>query len=307
VDIHILMEIHIRLRFHEPGKECDKVITPEEEAYILKNAYVPEHIVSLMSLISKGDPFLVEEHFGLAKDNWLILVGYPLDRRFSTDRSEKVIGYVSERFRPEILWYIGPEIPGSLARSCQERETDQYYRLDIEKIKMKAALQRAVEKASRQLVVERASSISKEHEALVSELLKREKLQPRVRELYRAMPDYTGRSSTALVLNARDGKGRLAAFYVVDLAAHGFATYLLGTHSKKNYAPHASDLLFSEMIRLTREHGKDVINLGLGVNKGIRRFKEKWGGVPFLNYEFCEHRPGPAAISSMIGILEGKL
>jgi hypothetical protein len=55
------------------------VLTPEEEAYILEKAYVPEHIVSLMALISKGDPFLVEDHLGLVKDNWLILVGYPLD------------------------------------------------------------------------------------------------------------------------------------------------------------------------------------------------------------------------------------
>lgn len=55
-------------------EERDKVITSEEEAYILEKAYVPEHIVSLMAIILKGDPFLIEDHFGLVKDNWLILV-----------------------------------------------------------------------------------------------------------------------------------------------------------------------------------------------------------------------------------------
>jgi hypothetical protein len=288
-------------------EESDKVITPEEEAYILEKAYVPEHIVSLMALISKGDPFLVEDHFGLVKDNWLILVGYPLDQRFSIERSEEVIKHVLETFRPEVLWFIGPEIPASLLNTCQERETDQYYRLDLEKVKVKASLKRAVDKASQELTVERGRSISKEHQALISELLKREELQPRIRELYRAMPDYIGRSSTACVLNARDKKGRLCAFYVVDLAAGGFSTYILGSYSKRNYVPHASDLLFLEMIELTREHGKDIIHLGLGVNEGIRRFKEKWGGVPFLNYEFCEHRRGSTKIASVIGILEGKL
>jgi hypothetical protein len=288
-------------------EESDKVIAPEEEAYILEKAYVPEHIVSLMALISKGDPFLVEDHFGLVKDNWLILVGYPLDQRFSIERSEEVIKHVLETFRPEVLWFIGPEIPASLLNTCQERETDQYYRLDLEKVKVKASLKRAVDKASQELTVERGRSISKEHQALISELLKREELQPRIRELYRAMPDYIGRSSTACVLNARDKKGRLCAFYVVDLAAGGFSTYILGSYSKRNYVPHASDLLFLEMIELTREHGKDIIHLGLGVNEGIRRFKEKWGGVPFLNYEFCEHRRGSTKIASVIGILEGKL
>ena len=57
------------------------MISPVEEAYVLARAYVPEHIVSLMALISKGDPFLIEDHLGLVKDNWLILVGYPLEKR----------------------------------------------------------------------------------------------------------------------------------------------------------------------------------------------------------------------------------
>jgi hypothetical protein len=288
-------------------EESDQVITPEEEAYILEKAYVPEHIVSLMALISKGDPFLVENHLGLAKDNWLILVGYPLDQRFSLERSEKVIKHALETFQPEILWFIGPEIPASLLNTCQERETDQYYRLDLEKAKVKASLKRAVDNASQELTVERGRSISKEHEILISELLKREKLQPRIRELYRAMPDYVGHSSTAYVLNARDKKGRLSAFYVVDLAARRFATYVLGTHSKRNYVPHASDLLFFEMINFTREHGKHTINLGLGVNAGIKRFKEKWGGIPSLSYEFCERFYGMTRTLSLIKSLEGKL
>jgi hypothetical protein len=215
--------------------------------------------------------------------------------------------WILETFRPEILWFIGPEIPASLLNICEERETDQYYRLDLEKVRVKASLKRAVDKASQELTVERGCSISKEHEALISELLKREKLPPRVRELYRAMPDYIGHSATAFALNARDKKGRLCAFYVVDLTAGGFTTYVLGTYSKKNYVPHASDLLFFEMIELTREHGKGIINLGLGVNEGIRRFKEKWGGIPFLNYEFCEHRRESSKIASVIRILEGKL
>jgi hypothetical protein len=260
-----------------------------------------------MALISKGDPFLIEDHFGLAKDNWLILVGYPLDQRFSRERSEKVIQHVLEAFRAETLWFIGPEIPASLLNTCQERETDQYYRLDLEKIKVKASLQRAVDKASQELAIERDRSISKEHDALISELLKREKLPPRVKELYRAMPDYVGHSSTAYVLNARNKEGKLCAFYVVDLAAGGFSTFVLGTHSKKNYVPHASDLLFFEMMELSREHGKDILNLGLGVNDGIRRFKKKWGGIPFLNYEFCEQRRRSTKIDSVMRILEGKL
>jgi hypothetical protein len=61
------------------------------------------------------------------------------------------------------------------------------------------------------------------------------------------------------------------------------------------------------MIKLSYEKEKKTINLGLGVNEGIRRFKKKWGGVPFLNYEFCEFFYGTTRTVSLIKSLEGKL
>ena len=283
------------------------MISPEDEAYILERAFVPEHILNLMVPISKGEPFLKEEYLVFVKDNWLILVGYPLEGNFSQERCERILEQAVETFRPEYLWFIGPEIPPSLQGSCKERQTDQYYKFDLNQTKLKSSLQRVTDKASKELIVERGHSISKEHEALISELLKREKLPPRLRELYRAMPDYVAHSSTACVLNARDKNGKLCAFFVVELGAKNFSTYVLGSHSKKHYVSHASDFLFLEMIKLTREHGKNTINLGLGVNDGIRRFKEKWGGIPFLNYEFCERYYGYTRTVSLIKSLEGKL
>ncbi len=283
------------------------MITLQEEAYVSERAYIPEHIINLMGPISKGEPFLKDDHLVFAKDNWLIFVGYPLDGDFSQARSERVLEQAVETFRPEVLWFMGPEILPSLIESCKERETDRYYTLDLDQTKLKSSLQRIADKASKELTVERSHSLSKEHEALIAELLKREKLPPRVRELYRAMPDYVSRSSSAVVLNAWDQKKRLSAFYVVEVGAKKFSTYVLGSHSKKHYVAHASDLLFLEMIKLTRQHDKHTIHLGLGVNEGIRRFKEKWGGMPSLNYEFCERYYGTTRTLSLIKSLEGKL
>ena len=281
------------------------MITSLEED-ILAKAYVPEHVVGLMSLISRGEPGLVEDFLYFAKDNWLIFIGYRLGGNSSLSHTENVLSQLLAAHKPEYLWFIGPEIPPSLSASSGEEQKDQYYVLDLEK-KIKPSLERAAEKASKELTVERARSFSKKHEALVKEFLKREKLPSRIRELYLAMPRYIHHSKSALVLSAWDKKGRLSAFNVVDLSAKEFTTYLLGCHSKKNYVPHASDLLFHEMIRLSRESGKRTLHLGIGVNEGIRRFKEKWGGIPYLDYHFCEcHYERPRSVS-LIRALEGKL
>ena len=113
------------------------------------------------------------------------------------------------------------------------------------------------------------------------------------------MPEYLANSKHSIVLNAWRKKD-LAAFYIIDLAAKNFSTYVVGCHSKNRYVPGASDVLFLEMIRISREYGKNYIHLGLGVNKGIQRFKQKWGGIPSRRYEMCEIVLGKPSILDMI-------
>ena len=54
------------------------MLTKDQEKYILDNAYVPEHTVGLMTSLSGGEGFLVDDYFFCRKENWIILIGYPL-------------------------------------------------------------------------------------------------------------------------------------------------------------------------------------------------------------------------------------
>jgi hypothetical protein len=265
------------------------MLTNNEEEFILTRAYVPEHIVSLMVPISKGEAFLMDDYLGFAKDNWLIFVGYPLGEAFSETSCRVAVEKAVGTFKPEYLWFIGPQIPPAVLDGCVERQSDWYYRVDVGAAHPRSLLRQA-EKAAAELHVELTRRFTGEHGALISEFLKKEALPPMVRELYRAMPAYLAGSSTVGLLGAYDRKERLSALFVVELAAKEFATYVLGCYSRKHYVAHASDLLFREMIELAGREGKNYISLGLGVNPGIKRFKEKWGGAPFLAYEFCERR-----------------
>jgi len=266
------------------------MISADEERYALAQAYVPEHIVGLMSGISGGEPFLIGDYLGFTRDDWVILVGYPLADSFDPEDFGRVIAGSITSFRPAHLWFIAPEVPPSVAQFCQARESDDYYTLALQRFEPKANLRRMVNKASKDLAVERSREITKDHADLIAEFLEREKPGPRIERLFLSMAQYVAGAATALVLTARDRAGAAAAFYVVELAAKHFATYVVGCHSKRHYAVGASDLLFADMVTLARARGKAYIHLGLGVNEGIRRFKEKWGGVPRLRYEFCEYK-----------------
>ena len=264
------------------------MITAEEKKFILTNAYIPEHVVGLMSRVSGGEPFLVDNYFCCLKENWVVFVGYPLYHDFSIRKFETVIDKIKKRFNPKYISLIAPELPVSLSASCEERESDHYYTLNIHNLTVKSALRRTVRKAMEQLTVERTNEILAAHKELMHEFIERAKPPPRVRNLLFKMSKYVGSSEDSLILNAWNKENKLAAFYVIDLAAKDFSTYVIGCHSKKNYVPGASDLLFFEMIEASREFKRNYIHLGLGVNKGIRRFKKKWGGTPTHSYEMCE-------------------
>jgi predicted RNA-binding protein len=283
------------------------MLSPQQEEYILENAYVPEHIIPLMVGISGAEPFWIENYVFYAKADWLIFVGYPLGRHYQAADFTVTLNDTMKKFNPAYTWFIVPEMPESLLRSARQRESDEYYRLDIQNQTVKKNLVQVIQKVSAVLQVEKNRQFSKDHVTLTKEFLKREKTTPQVRELFLHMPRYIDRSPTSLVLSAWDKKGNLSAFYVMELAAGKFATYVVGCFSKTRYVPHASDLLFSEMINLARENQKEYIHLGLGVNPGIRRFKRKWGGTPFLRYEFCELSAAPEEPLPWLRSLEAKL
>ena len=264
------------------------MITFEQETHILKRGYVPEHSVRLMSRVSGGEPFIIDGCLCLKRKTWFICVGYPIDREFRSDLLEETLNKIKGEFRAARISLIAPELPTSIAHSCRERETDFYYTLNLHETTVRSGLKRAVDKARKDLSIERAAGLTDAHEGLIREFESRADLPPRVKRLFSRMPDYVGQEEGGIVLNAWDAGGRLTAFYVLDTAPERFASYVIGAHSKINYVKGASDALFFEMMSAAREWGKDYLHLGLGVNRGIRQFKKKWGGQPTIPYEMCE-------------------
>jgi len=240
-----------------------------------------------MTLVSGGEPFLIENYFCCRSGEVLIVVGYPLTGSFDPCAFEATLQRLTRNLRPNSVLFIAPEIPGSLAGSCTERESDSYYRLDLTDKPVPGRLRRIAERAREHLRVERADHLTQAHRDLAERFVARVKPPKRVEQLLFSMWSYVGRSPGSFVLNAWDLQGGLAAFYVMDVTTAKFSTYVIGCHSRQHQARGASDLLFLEMIQVSQERAKEYIHLGLGVNKGIRQFKEKWGGVAFLNYELC--------------------
>jgi hypothetical protein len=140
-----------------------------------------------------------------------------------------------------------------------------------------------VRRAQKELVVT-PGRFGRHHKRIVQAFLKSRRFSPEQIHLFKHLHYYLKRSTSAVLLDARKD-GRLAAFTVVDLGSADYAFYLFNFRSAEVNFPGSSDLLFHEMVNMAQSSGKNAINLGLAINSGIRRFKEKWGGVPFMPYE----------------------
>jgi len=147
------------------------MISDDDKKYILTRAYVPEHSVDLITRVSGGEPFLINDYFCCRRDDWLIVVGYPLKGEFSPGGFENIFERIKSQFRPKHLSLMAPELPVSITPACQERQSDYFYTLDMEKFTLRGALKRVVNKALKNFTVERSTAIGKPHDELAQEFL----------------------------------------------------------------------------------------------------------------------------------------
>ncbi|SBV90555.1 conserved hypothetical protein [uncultured delta proteobacterium] len=249
------------------------------------HATVPEHSAAFMEAMSGGKAFLEGGYVFYAAGEWLIGVGYPLadvPGGYSPAEFFEALTAARRRTNARDCWVIAPELPAPLA--AHEDETDVFYTLPSDALPPKG-LTGPLRKAATLLRIEEGKEFTAGHRRLWAEFLRRKELRPNIRELFARTPQVLAAPGTDIrLLNAWDENGRLAACLVLDYVPAAFVSYIIGAHSREAYVPHASDLLFAAMLQNARESGKRAVHLGLGVNDGIRRFKEKWGGEATLPY-----------------------
>ncbi|MBW2064763.1 MAG: hypothetical protein JRJ03_07470 [Deltaproteobacteria bacterium] len=257
------------------------MLSKEEYLFVYEHAYIPEHLPHYVTGISDKKPFLHMNCMCFVGMKHLTFVGFPLVKEEGIDLGQ-IYESACQRFGPESVSIIAPRIwlaPGSY----DGQPRDHYYRLELPPGKIPADLDYMLRRAKRELRVARGD-FGREHKRLIREFLKGHALSPAQRTLFKRIPNYLKNSTSAHLLEARRGKD-LIAFTIVDTGSADYAFYLFSFRTTAHAVPGASDLLFYEMVLTAESLGKKAINLGLGINNGIRRFKEKWGGVPFLSYE----------------------
>lgn len=260
------------------------MITDSERATILEHAHVPEHLPHYVTAISGAEPFLIDDFVLHLSGTQLIFVGYPLHGNFDEEKMLTALENAKARFEPATVSVIAPTLPSAL-EGCSPSPTDAYFRLDLSRLRIPKKTRNMQTRARREVSV-RIGEFGREHKKLVKDFIRARQLEEGSRFIFQRMHEYT-QCESALVFEAHNARGKLAAFDIADFAAREYAFYMFNFRSHKHSVPGASDLLLFHVIKRAQAEGKRYLNLGLGIDEGIAFFKKKWGGMPFLDYTAC--------------------
>ena len=255
------------------------MLNDQERSWIYGHAYLPEHLPDFVGPVSGAEPFICQNYLFFFTKKHLIFNGYPLEP--DSDSPDQVYDIVCKRFRPSTVAVIAQDL-WLPAEQYEHLTTDSYYRLDLPLAPIDGAVAYMLRRAQSDLQVSRGR-FGKEHKKIIKAFLARHRFNRRQKYLFKQISHYLKATDSAVLFEARK-QNKLVAFNIVDLGAAEYAFYLFSFRSGKIKIPGASDLLFQAMVNQAQAEGKKAVNLGLGVNAGIRYFKEKWGGLPFLKY-----------------------
>lgn len=275
------------------------MLEEEQNQYVYARAYVPEHLPEYVHAISGLNPFLVSDYLCYHGGGHLLFIGYPLIQQ--TASLENAYQKAMDRFQPDTVAIIAPEIwlsPGQY----HETSPDKYYKLNLPISTPNPKVAYMCRRAARELRVGRVD-FGRPHLKLLKQFVSEREWTGHRKRLFDKIPAYMKTCRQAVLLEAKKGK-HLIAYTIVDLGAVDYAFYMFNIRSKDHHVPGASDLLFQEMVNMASENKKRVLNLGLGVNSGVRRFKEKWGAQAFWPYRSVLVRPQGDSRSRTLKALE---
>lgn len=278
---------------------------PDRLDWVAAEAAVPEQVVPYVRAVGGGRPRMYGPCVGFESAGQLVLVGYPLQDPRDEAGLEEAVGQALALRGLRRITVIGPRRP-SRSPGDAAGEADSYYALPLPAPAPGPKLRNLLARAAREVRIERERRCGDEHMALVQRYIAERPLAAGTRFIFRQLPRYLEASADALLLSARRPDGSLAAFAVGEYASLHTAFFMFSFRAPELAPPGAADLLLKGLLDEAQERGQRRMNLGLGVNAGIRFFKGKWGAAPFLPCVETSWEPGGTGVGDRLRALFGR-
>jgi len=281
------------------------MIGPDRLARVSAEAVVPEQVVPYVCAVAGSKPKVIGPCVGYESDGTIVLVGYPLHDPRDAGAMADAVGEALRTSGLQRLTVIGPTRPPQAPAGIRATE-DAYFALPLPAPPQGQKLRNLLRRAGRELTLVRGQRLEDDQSALVQRYLNERRLAASTRHIFRQLSRYFESSAGCLIVSARLADGRLAAFAVGEFTSLSTAFFMFCFRDPDLAPPGSADLALSGLLQEAHERGQTLMNLGLGVSEGIRFFKRKWGGAPFLPYVEVSWEPASTGVFSRLRGMLGR-
>jgi hypothetical protein len=257
------------------------VIGPDRLARATAQAVVPEQVVPYALAVGDGAPRWFGACIGYQTGDHAVVVGYPLHDPLDRSAMAEAVDLAMDSPEVRRITVLAPTRPPQAPPHALFAE-DGYYGLELPLGPPRQKLRNLLRRAQREVKIDRGRTLEHAHDAIVKRYMAERSLAPGTRRIYSRLHRYLDASPGVLIFSARHGDGRLAAFAVGEFGALSSAFFMFCFRDPLSAPPGSADLALSALIREAEARGHQRVNLGLGVNEGIRFFKHKWSAELFL-------------------------
>jgi hypothetical protein len=257
------------------------MIGPDRLDRVSADAVVPEQVIPYVRSVAESRPLLLDTCVGYESEGHFVLIGYPLHDPRDSEAMSRAVDMALKTPGLRKITVIGPSRPPQAPEKIRSSQ-DGYYVLPIPAPPSAAKLKNLLRRANRELTIEHSRCFDNDHQKQVDRYLSERTLTAGTRYIFQQIPRYIRASPGSLMVSARTASGQLAAFAVGEYASLHTAFFMFCFRDPSLAPPGSADLVFSELLEEAARRGQSSMNLGLGVNEGIRFFKRKWGAQFFL-------------------------
>lgn len=272
------------------------------------NAVTPDQLIPYAQSVCGLESRLINDcvlYLGGASG---VLVAYPLHDPLDFESAEKAVELAASLPELNNLAVLGAKRPRCAPPEASCRE-DAYLQIELPAREPRGKLANMLRRASRDVAIETASGQGawrQEHQKLAENFCGRQALDSGSIFLFEHLEPYFGAAPEALLFSARTSDNALAGLAIGDFTSLGTAFYMFAFR-RQDAPPGTADLLLAAIIAEAQRRGHERVNLGLGINTGVKFFKKKWGATEFLPFVETSWRPaGQTRKKSWLGRLFGK-
>ncbi len=261
--------------------------TAQALQYINAQAMTPDQLLGYVSAVSGVQSELMNDYVVHKQGENTVLVGYSLQNPNNTEYLNTCIEKIIAKNDTHILTVLAPIRPSLAPTNATSSEQDAYWLLALPPTKLTVKVRNMLARSEREIYITKAQgqgAWTGAHQELMLNYIRKKGMEAALCSIMQRLSTYLITSKETMLFSAysKDSE-QLLACALGDFSSFSTAFYMFAFR-QDNASPGVADAVFFELLNEAQSRGHSQCNLGLGINAGIRFFKQKWGAVPSLPF-----------------------